>query len=303
MRAFITGVSGFVGKWLSAHLAGCGDEVFSIDESVDVRNEGALREVLTQAAPEVVYHLAALTHVGRSFEDPITYLEVNTLGTYKLLEAARSLADPPKVILISSAEVYGLTCQKKGGEPITEQDPLLPATPYAFSKVAAEYGAMQQMYAYGLPVMLLRPFNHIGPGQGEAFVVSALAKRIAAAELSGEKSIPVGNLSAMRDFTDVRDVVSAYRMLAVAGKAGEAYNICSGKAVAISEIAQDLIRIADSDIELRQDESLLRPVDLPVLCGSSAKLREATSWEPVIGRDRTLSDVLAHWRERLSQGL
>jgi GDP-4-dehydro-6-deoxy-D-mannose reductase len=289
-----------VGKWLSAHLADHGDEVFSIDESVDVRDEAALREVLRAAVPEVIYHLAALTHVGRSFEDPISYLEVNTVGTYKLLEAARSLVELPKVILISSAEVYGLTCQNKDGDPITEEDPVLPATPYAFSKVAAEYGGLQQMYSYGLPVVLARPFNHIGPGQSDAFVVSALAKRIAAAEISGEKYIPVGNLAAKRDFTDVRDVVAAYRMMAVEAKAGEAYNICSGKAVAISEIAEDLIRISASDIELRRDESLLRPVDLPVLYGSPAKLQDVTSWEPVIPRDQTLSDVLTYWREHLS---
>lgn len=301
MRAFITGSSGFVGKWLGEHLLSCGDETTSLDDSIDIRDQDKLREALADQAPEVIFHLAALTHVGRSFEDPITYLEVNALGTYKLLEAARTLTKPPRVLLISSAEVYGVTGQNKNGEPLEEKDPLLPATPYAMSKVAAEYAGLQEMHAHGLEVVIARPFNHIGPGQGEAFVVSALAKRIAMAEAAGTDVIPIGNLSAKRDFTDVRDVVAAYRLLALGGKPGQCYNVCSGVPTAIAEIAERLIGLSGHKIELRTDENLLRPVDLPILYGSSVKLREELGWEPSVPGDRTLADVLQYWRQQIGQ--
>jgi len=301
VRAFITGSSGFVGKWLTEHLIGCGDEVVSLDDSIDIRDQEKLRENLSAVEPEVIFHLAALTHVGRSFEDPITYLDVNVLGTYKLLEEARALAKPPRVLLVSSAEVYGATGQNKNGEPLVEEDPLLPATPYAMSKVAAEYAGLQEMYAHGLEVVIARPFNHIGPGQGEAFVVSALAKRIATAESAGSDVIPIGNLSAKRDFTDVRDVVAAYRLLALGGESGQCYNVCSGVPLSIAEIAERLIALSEHKIELKTDKNLLRPVDLPILYGSSTKLRNELGWEPSVPGDRTLSDVLKYWRQQIAQ--
>ena len=301
MRAFITGSNGFVGKWLIEHLKDCGDEIIQLDDSVDIREQERLAMALSDAEPEVIFHLAALSHVGRSFEDPITYLEVNTVGTYKLLEAARKLKNPPRILLISSAEVYGVTGQRKNGHPLVEEDQLLPATPYAMSKVAAEYCGIQQMHAHGLEVIIARPFNHIGPGQSEDFVVSALARRIAVAESAGDDKIAIGNLSAMRDFTDVRDVVAAYRILSLNATPGQSYNVCSGHPTAISDIAEKLILLSGNKIELKTDEALLRAVDIPILYGSAEKMRSEFDWRPSLPLDQTLADVLNYWRKQIAQ--
>src|SRR5579875_681286 len=201
MRAFLTGANGFVGGHLVAHMRSCGDAVSALDPAVDLVGEGdarALDEGLEAASPEVVYHLAALTHVGRSWEDPARTLEVNVLGTLAVLEAARRRTPVPRVLLVSSAEVYGTG----DGRPLSETAPLAPVTPYAASMVAAEFLGVQAHLGRGVEVVRARPFNHVGPGQGDSFVVSALARRIVEAERSGGGPIAVGNLRAARDFTD-----------------------------------------------------------------------------------------------------
>jgi GDP-4-dehydro-6-deoxy-D-mannose reductase len=298
MRAFLTGASGFVGSYLIAHLEACGDEVFCLDDSVDLGATSAspvLSAALADATPDVIYHLAALTHVGRSWDDPTATMQVNIMGTLTVLEAARQSASLPRVLLVSSAEVYGAG----EGVAITEQSPLRPVTPYAASKVAAEFLGLEAFLGRGLEVVRARPFNHVGPGQGEAFVVSALARRIAEIERSGGGSIPVGNLAAARDFTDVRDVVRAYRLLAELGVAGEVYNVCSGEARTIQELFDILISNAEVPIHTHDDAELFRPIDVPVLIGDATKIAELCGWKPEIEIDETLAAVLEEWRKRL----
>ena len=294
MRALITGGKGFVGHWLAAHLKDCGDEVAVIDIETDVADGEAVRRVMSDVAPEAVYHLAAMTHVGESWENPSLVLRVNVLGTAEVLAAARSLASSPRVLVVSSAEVYGVVTPAQ--LPLGEDTPANPASPYAASKLAAEAVALQAWRGFGQPVVIVRPFNHIGPGQSPNFFVPALAKRIVEARRSGTRSLPVGNLTTRRDFTDVRDVVRAYRMLVEGGEPGTVYNVCSGHDVAIQEIADELLRLAGASMTLEVDPSLVRPVEVPVLRGDPTRLTEATGWTPERPLDQTLADVLAHWR-------
>jgi GDP-4-dehydro-6-deoxy-D-mannose reductase len=295
MRAFLTGASGFVGSHLTAQLQAAGDEVTCLDEKTDLLDRQALRAELEAARPDAIYHLAALTHVGRSWEDPSDTMRVNALGTLELLEAARG-AGSPRVLLVSSAEVYGTG----DGRELDEDSPLRPLSPYAASKVSAEFLGLQAFLGHGLPVLRARPFNHVGPGQSDAFVVSALARRVADAERAGGGEVRVGNLEAARDFTDVRDVVRAYRMLMTDGEPGAVYNVCSGRPRTIASLLDGLIARSGAPIEAVVDPELVRPVDIPVLSGSAKRLEALTGWHPEIDLERTLDDVLAWYRERPS---
>jgi GDP-4-dehydro-6-deoxy-D-mannose reductase len=293
MRALITGGKGFVGHWLAAHLKDAGDEVVVIDIETDVADGDAVRKVVTEAQPEAIYHLAAMTHVGESWENPSQVLKVNVLGTAELLAAARTVATPPVVLVVSSAEVYGVVTPAQ--LPLREDTPTAPATPYAASKLAAEAVALQAWRGYRQPVIVVRPFNHIGPGQSPNFAVPALAKRIVEARKAGTRSLRVGTLTTRRDFTDVRDVVVAYRSLILSGVAGTIYNVCSGRDVAISDVADELLTLAKANLELVIDPELVRPVDVPVLRGDASLLHAATGWAPSIPLSTTLADVLASW--------
>ena len=298
MRAVVTGGNGFVGTWLSEHLRACGDEVLSVDREVEVTDAVAVRDTVTAAAPEVLYHLAALTHVGRSWEGPGEVFAVNALGTLNVLEAARACSLPPRVLIVSSAEVYGSVTEDE--LPIDEDVPLAPVTPYGASKVAAEFLGIQAHLGYGLPVVRVRPFNHVGPGQAAGFVVASLASRIVEARRSGTRAVPVGNLGARRDLTNVRDVVHTYRLLMEHGVPGEVYNVCSGHDVSIEEVACQLLELAGVDLQLEVDPALARPVDVPVLRGDCAKLHDVTGWQPEIDFTTTLRDVLEHWGRNIS---
>jgi GDP-4-dehydro-6-deoxy-D-mannose reductase len=293
MRALITGGKGFVGQWLSAQLKDHGDEVAVIDVETDVADGSAVRRVMADVAPDAVYHLAALTHVGESWADPSQVLRVNVLGTAEVLAAARAEQPAARVLVVSSAEVYGVVTPEQ--LPLSEDAPAVPASPYAASKLAAEAVALQAWRGYGQPVVVVRPFNHIGPGQSPNFFVPALAKRIVEARRTGASTLPVGTLTTRRDFTDVRDVVAAYRLLVQSGQPGEVYNVCSGHDVAMSEVAERLLELAGADLSLQPDPALVRPVDVPVLRGDGAKLRAAVGWEPQIPLATTLGDVLASW--------
>jgi GDP-4-dehydro-6-deoxy-D-mannose reductase len=291
----ITGGRGFVGTWLAEHLRSHGDDVVQIDQEVEVTDPSAVLAAVSDAAPDAIYHLAAMTHVGQSWDEPLRVLEVNVLGTATVLAAARECGTDPRVLVTSSAEVYGAVTDPSQ-LPLTEQSPTAPLTPYAASKLAAEALCTQAWLGHGQQVVVVRPFNHIGPRQSPNFAVAALAKRIVDAERTGAGEIPVGNLSARRDFTDVRDVVRAYRLLVGSGTPGTVYNVCSGRDVPIQEIADRLLAQAGSSVKLVPDPSLLRPVEVPVLRGDPARLHDATGWEPEVPLDRTLADVLAHWR-------
>jgi GDP-4-dehydro-6-deoxy-D-mannose reductase len=296
VRSLITGGRGFVGTWLADHLREQGDEVVAIDYEVDVTDPVALLEAVTAAAPDAVYHLAALTHVGDSWKDPLQVLQVNVIGTAALLAAARQCGTDPRVLVTSSAEVYGAVTDPSL-MPLDELTPTAPLTPYAASKLAAEALIGQAFRGHGQEVIVVRPFNHIGPGQTPNFAVPALAKRIVEADRRGDSSIAVGNLAARRDFTDVRDVVKAYRMLIESGTPGEIYNVCSGHDVAIEEIATTLLRLAGTSLEFRTDPALTRPVEVPVLRGDPTRLQRTTGWKPEIPLDQTLADVLQYWRQ------
>jgi len=301
MRALVTGASGFVGRHLVAHLEASGDEVVRLDRSedpgVDITDADAVGAAVADARPEVIYHLAGWADVGASWRNPREVLRVNAEGTLNVLEAARA-AGVERVVAVASADVYGLVQEHE--LPLTETSPLRPTSPYAASKVAADAIAQQAFLGHGLAVVRVRPFNHLGPGQAEGFVAPAIAARVARAEREGQTEIPVGNLSARRDFTDVRDVVRAYRMLAIDGEPGEVYNVCSGRDVAISELADELARLADRPIRLVQDPELMRPVDLPVLRGDASKLTAATGWTPEVPLTQSLSDLLDDMRARVA---
>lgn len=297
MRSLITGGRGFVGHWLADHLRELGDEVVVIDQEVDVTDPIRLLAAVSEAAPDAIYHLAAMTHVGESWDEPLRVVEVNVIGTAALLAAARECGTDPRVLVTSSAEVYGAITDP-ADLPLTEASPTAPLTPYAASKLAAEALIAQAFLGHGQHVITVRPFNHIGPGQTPSFAVPALARRIVEADRLGSPSIPVGNLSARRDFTDVRDVVRAYRLLIESGRPGEIYNVCSGRDVAIRDIADALLGLAGTSLEFETDPSLVRPVEVPVLRGDPTRLVEATGWKPEVPLDQTLADVLAYWRQQ-----
>ena len=248
---------------------------------------------MADVEPDAIYHLAAMTHVGESWDSPSQVLRVNVLGTAEILSAARALPVSPRVLVVSSAEVYGVVDPDR--LPLDEDTPTAPASPYAASKLAAEAVALQAWRGYGQPVIVVRPFNHIGPGQSPNFFVSALAKRIVDARRSGADSLRVGTLTTRRDFTDVRDVVAAYRLLMEKGSPGGVYNVCSGVDIAMSEVAALLLQLAGADLRLETDPSLVRPVDVPVLRGDAGRLHDAAGWQPVIPLATTLADVLASW--------
>jgi GDP-4-dehydro-6-deoxy-D-mannose reductase len=296
VRSLITGGRGFVGTWLADHLREHGDDVVAIDYEVDVTDPVALLDAVTAAAPDAIYHLAALTHVGDSWKDPLAVLQVNVIGTAALLAAARQCGTDPRVLVTSSAEVYGAVTDPSL-MPLDELTPTAPLTPYAASKLAAEVLIGQAFRGHGQAAIVVRPFNHIGPGQVPNFAVPALAKRIVEADRRGDTSIAVGNLAARRDFTDVRDVVRAYRLLIELGTPGEVYNVCSGHDVAIEEVANALLRLAGTSLGFEIDPALTRPVEVPVLRGDPTRLQQATGWKPEIPLDQTLADVLEYWRQ------
>lgn len=286
----MTGSRGFVGTWLVRHLVDAGDDVVGLDTEVDVTDPGSLSAAVTRIAPDAVCHLAAQASVGRSWTQARATFEVNTVGVLNLLDAAAALAHPPRILLVSSAEVYGRVSADE--LPIGEEHPFRPASPYAASKASAELLGLQAWLGSGLEVIRVRPFNHTGPGQVADYVVPALAQQVAQAARSGADHLSVGNLAARRDLTDVRDVVRAYRLLLTDGRPGEVYNVCRGQSVLIEDVARRLLVLAGVDLPLVVDPDRMRPVDVPDLRGDPSRLRETTGWTPVIEFDRTLQDVL-----------
>jgi GDP-4-dehydro-6-deoxy-D-mannose reductase len=298
VKAVVTGAAGFVGRHLVAHLEACGDEVTPLDRhgdgAVDVTDADAVRAAVTAAQPDVVFHLAAASHVGDSWSTPGLVLRVNTEGTLHVLRACSEVA-AERVVVVGSADVYGAVAESE--LPLTEDTPSRPLTPYGASKAAADLLALQAFLGDGLATVRVRAFNHTGPGQDERFLVPALAARIARAERAGSSEVALGALEPVRDLSDVRDVVQAYRLLATRGEPGEAYNVCSGRGVSVAEVAERLVQLSESNLRIRIDPALVRPVDVPRLIGDPSRLRAATGWAPVIPLERTLADVLAEARE------
>jgi GDP-4-dehydro-6-deoxy-D-mannose reductase len=300
MKAVVTGSRGFVGPHLVAHLEECGDSVEGLDrhgpEPFDVTDAEDVRERLGGIQPEVVYHLAALSHVRESWENPTESFRVNAEGSLNVLRTCTELKTE-RVVVVLSSEEYGRA--EEADLPLTEESPLRPVTPYGAAKCAADLLALQAHLGDGLATIRVRPFGHTGPGQSPRFVVPALATRIARAEQDRHEEIPVGSLEAVRDLSDVRDVVRAYRLLAERGEPGEVYNVCSGTGVSVREIADRLLARARRPITLVTDPDLVRPVEVPRLVGSNAKLRAATGWSPELTLDQTLQDILQDARESL----
>ena len=300
MRALVTGADGFVGRHLQAHLEERGDAVVAVDRDCDVTDVSAVHDLLENCTPDVIYHLAALTYVGDSWKDPVEFTRVNVLGTKNVLDAAHDVVPDATVILVSSADVYGVVSE--GDLPLLETFRVAPANPYASSKVEAERVAHEAFRRWGQRIIVARPFNHIGPGQSLNFVVPAIANRLLEAVEQGANSIAVGDLSTRRDFSDVRDVVRAYRLLDQYGVAGEVYNVASGHDVGLDDLAQRLVELIAPSVSLVTDASLVRPVDLPVSRGSSEKLHEVSGWEPTIALETSLLDVVADLRRRRLDG-
>ncbi|HEV8296666.1 MAG TPA: GDP-mannose 4,6-dehydratase [Acidimicrobiales bacterium] len=298
MKALVIGASGFVGRHLVDHLTDAGDDVDGIDRASggpDICDSSAIRARIGASGAEVVYHLAGQSDVAASWSDPIGTYRANVEGLVNVLDGARD-AGVRRVVAVLSADIYGHVDERD--LPLTEDAPLRPISPYAASKAAADLVCLQAHLGYGMDVIRVRPFTHIGPGQSERFVASAIASRIVRAERDGLDSIPVGRLDARRDFTDVRDVVRAYRLLAEQGDAGEAYNICSGTDVSIQEVADSLVAAARRPLRLAPDPALQRPADIPVLRGDPARLHQLTGWKAEIPLATTLADLLDDWRAR-----
>ena len=297
----MTGASGFVGQHLVAHLRDCGDEVVPTDRSdggPDLLDAEGFATLVAEVRPNVVYHLAGQADVGRSWSAPVETLRANVEGTYNVLEVARTFG-VAKVLTVSSADIYGVVAPEE--LPIDESAPLRPVSPYAASKAAADLIALQAHLGHGQDVVRARAFNHLGPGQGSSFVGAGFAARIATNERSGDDELRTGDLTPRRDFTDVRDVVRAYRLLGTEGRPGVAYNVCSGTSVSIGELADLLLNMADAPMRLVEDPDLLRPVELPELRGDASLLRRHTGWTPSTPLEQTLTDVLEDWRLRVTE--
>lgn len=300
MKALVTGARGFVGRHLVSHLRNAGDDVVELDRvsgGPDLLDLPAMQAAIADARPNVIYHLAGDADVGGSWDHPRDTFRTNADGTLCLLDAART-AGVERVLVVGSADVYG---RVTGDDlPIGEHQPLRPVSPYAASKVAAEFLAMQAGLGFGQEVIRARPFNHLGPGQTDRFVAPALAMRIARNERKGVEIVDVGNLTPRRDFTDVRDVARAYRLMMLHGEPGAVYNICSGVAIPVQQLADELIAMSTAPMRLRSDPALQRSVDIPVLCGDNSALRRATGWEPEIPLETTLADLLTQCREAVA---
>lgn len=307
IRALVIGAEGFAGGHLMAHLRDQGDEAIGTMRPLpgaapgellplEIRDRDAAAKLLQEVAPDLIFHLAALTFVPESMRDPLGTFAVNTMGALHVYEAAQRLPRSPRFVFISTSEAYGHVQPHE--VPVGETRRLDPRTPYAASKVATELALRSLANLPGRPEwVVLRSFNHTGPGQAPSFVCASFASQIAAIEAGRQEPvIHVGNLKAERDFTDVRDVVRAYRLAALRGSAGCVYNVASGQCRSIASVLEALLGMVSVEIRVEVDPDLLRPVDMPVMTGDASALRAATGWRPQIPFERTLQDLLDHWR-------
>jgi GDP-4-dehydro-6-deoxy-D-mannose reductase len=300
VRALVTGGSGFAGGHLVEHLRACGDEVVTVSRSgdlaADLLDPQATARAVAEATPDVVYHLAAQAHVGRSWADPAATLNDNLAMTLNVLGAVRSAVPEATVVAVSSGEVYGPPATL----PVDEHAELRPQNPYAVSKASADLLARFHADAYGMRVVRPRAFNHAGPRQEPAYAIASFARQVALGAAAGEDPVVVetGNPDTRRDYTDVRDVVRAYRLLALHGEPGEAYNVCSGRTASAAELVAACAAVAGVRIDHRVDRSLVRAHEVMEIRGSFEKLRAATGWEPEIDLETTLRDTMAWWREQ-----
>ncbi len=317
-RVLITGISGFVGSHLADFLLTKKNlEVFGIDLSTakvdnlencfnyiklfscDLTESISVRKLIKEIKPDKIFHLAGNAFVGDSWSDPQKTFIVNVFGELNILNALRELKIKPWVQIACSSEEYGVVI--KSELPVSEQNELRPVSPYAVSKIAQDYLGYQFYKSYGLKVLRTRTFNHIGPRQNDRFVVSNFAKQIALIETGKQKPvIEVGNLNAVRDFTDVRDIVTAYWLCTEKGVPGEIYNICSGKGHKIAEILRILASYSNAKFQIKKDPKRMRPSDIPVLIGENKKFVRRSGWKCRYSLKETLYDTLNYWREKVS---
>jgi GDP-4-dehydro-6-deoxy-D-mannose reductase len=319
VRVLITGVSGFVGGHLvdliraeqpgaelfglvKPHGAARGEELAGVDRvEADLDDAVAVAGAVAAARPDCVIHLAGQSSVQYSWMDPGGTLRTNVLGLVHVVQALVEHGLTPRLLVVGSADEYGLVDAAE--LPIREDRPLRPRSPYAVSKAAQSLLAREYAGQAGLSVVCTRTFPHTGPRRGEAFAESSFARQLAEIEAGRrEPVLLVGNLDAVRDFTDVRDVVRAYRDLLEHGVSGEVYNVCSGAGVSIRELLERLIELSGVRVEVRVDPERLRPADIPVLVGDPTKLWRATGWRSRLPLDRTLRDLFQYWRERVRAG-
>jgi GDP-4-dehydro-6-deoxy-D-mannose reductase len=320
VNILITGISGFVGSYLAEYLS----EKFS-DASIfgtirwrsrtenlvalngkikliecDLKDFSSVKLALEQSKPDYIFHLAAQSYVASSFHAPQDTLITNLTSELNIFEACRALKMFPIVQIAGSSEEYGLVYETE--LPIKEENALRPLSPYAVSKVGQDMLGFQYFKSYKLPIIRTRAFNHSGPRRGYVFVESNFSKQVAEMEKGIVPPVlKVGNLSAIRDYTDVRDIVKAYWLAAEKGEPGEVYNICSGKGYAISAIVEMLQKLSEVKIAIESDLSRMRPSDVPVLIGDCSKFKSRTGWSPEIRFEKTLEDILNYWRERVPE--
>lgn len=313
-RILITGIAGFVGQWLARELIATGHTVLGSYQlphekeiactisrkirsyQLEITDPRACLSLLQKLRPTAVCHLAAISSVGQSFGAEELSLQVNLIGTQHLLAASRQIK-LQKFLFVSSADIYGRFSPTN--KLLTESQPASPVSPYAISKAAAEWLCQYAHKTHGVPAVIVRAFNHTGPGQTDRFAIPSFARQIALIEAGEQKPvISVGDLSAQRDFSDVRDVVRGYRLLLEHGKAGEIYQICSGKSRTVRSVLEELISLSTVPIRISVDKSRLRKADIPILRGSSAKIRKL-GYRPSIRFAATLNDTLAYWRDQV----
>jgi GDP-4-dehydro-6-deoxy-D-mannose reductase len=307
MRVLVTGADGFVGKHLCRHLRENGDEVIEAHGprgdsahapglSVDVTALESVRACVAEARPDGVIHLAGFSSVAKSHQDPARAFAVNAQGSVNLLVALKESAPRARVVLVGSGEMYGAV---PSGTRATEDTPLRPLSPYAAAKVAAEVAGLQFTRGYKLEVVSARPFNHLGPGQDPGFVVPAFAAQLARIGADqAEPVLKVGDLGPIRDFSHVRDVVAAYRLMLLRGEAGAAYNVCSGAGRSIRDLLDEMLRLSGVNARVEVDPARLRPAEIPSLVGDPARLI-ALGWEPRLGATDALREVLEEQRAAL----
>ena len=318
MRALVTGITGFAGshlaelllrehpevevfgtyRWRSRteNLVGVRGKVRLLE--CDLRDSTSVHHLLHKVRPDAIFHLAAQSFVPSSWTAPNETLITNITSQTNLFEAIRILGLDPTVQLACSSEEYGLVLPDE--VPIKETNPLRPLSPYAVSKVGQDLMGFQYFQSYGLKAIRTRGFNHTGPRRGDVFVTSNFAKQVALIEAGQQEPvIRVGNLDAIRDFTDVRDMVRAYWLAVQKGKPGEVYNIATGRGIVIREMLDRLRAMAQVEVRVETDPARLRPSDVEILIGDSSKFRADTGWEPQIPFEQTLRDLLDYWRERV----
>lgn len=312
-KVLITGITGFAGSHLADYLLQVGgyeicgthldDKTLSNLSQIEkihlhklnLLDEEATQKLVEDEKPDVIFHLAALTSPRGSLDNPSETFVNNITAEINILEPLKKLKLlQTKVLIVSSAEVYGLVSEED--LPIDEDTAFNPTNPYAVSKLAQDFLGLQYFLSSKLQIIRVRPFNHVGPRQSPAFVISAFAKRIVEIEKGKEKVMKVGNLSSKRDFTDVRDMVKAYVLAIEKGKTGDVYNLGSGRSYEISQILSMMISMSKSKIETEEDSSLLMPSDNPELLCDFSKFKNLTGWQPEIPIEKTLSETIEYWR-------